>query len=426
MNKMKNYIFLIILIANGLWANAEDSLVFANKVYESDIRTVYIRQTGTSESLALLRLGQKNGLKLQFDQLGTTEDYYNYTFQHCTYDWKPSDLDKMNYLEGEQFGFVPNGTSSRSTFQPYVHYELEFPNEDMDIKLSGNYLLKVYRDFNEKDLVITIRFMVIDEQVTIESEVKRGTKTKYRFTSQEVDFSVKHDEYTIPNPYTDTKAVILQNNRWDNAIYGLKPLFSNASELQYNYEEENVFSGLNEFRSFDTRSLRFLSGNVKKKFISKSNRKHVILYPEMTKETSTYLQFKDFNGKFVIDNTDGNNGETEGDYSYMYFSLLSNKALAGDVYVVGEMNFWNLDTNFRMTYNSRSGTYELKTPLKQGYYNYHYVVNNNGAADYSQTEGHHFETQNDYQILFYHKNQYLGYYELVGTKFLTTAVLDSK
>lgn len=414
------------LLANGLYLQAQDSLIYANKVYENDIRTVYLRQTGSSESLPILRLGQKNGLELQFDQLGTTEEYYNFTFQHCTYDWKPSNLPKMNYLEGEQFGFVPNGVSSRSTFQPYVHYELNFPNENMDLKLSGNYLLKVYRDFNENDLIITLRFMVIDERVTIDSEVKRGTKTAYRFNSQEIDFTVKHEEYTIPNPYTDTKVVLLQNYRWDNAIYDLKPLFSNANELEYNYEEENIFGGLNEFRAFDIRSLRFLSGNVKKKFISENDRKHVILYPEMTRGNTAYLQVKDFNGKFVIDNKDGTNGETEGDYCQVYFSLLSSKPLSGDVYVVGEMNYWNLDSNYKMTYNQKSATYELKVPLKQGYYNYHYVVNNNGVADYSETEGNHFETENDYQILFYHKNQYLGYYELVGTRFMTTSVLESQ
>lgn len=406
------------------FADASDSLEYKNKVYESDMRTVYLRQNGTSESLPLMRLGQSNALTLQFDQLGTIEEYYHYTFVHCSYDWKPSDLTKMNYLEGEQFGFIPNGKSSRSTFQPYIHYSMNFPNEDMKLTLSGNYLLKVYRDFDETDLIITLRFMVIDEQVNIDTEVKRGTYTSKRYTSQEIDFTINHKNYTIPNPYADSKAVILQNNRWDNAIYNIAPQFSNANLLTYNYEEENLFDGLNEFRNFDIRSLRFMSNNVAKKYISENKRKQVILYPEESKGTIAYLQMKDFNGKFVIDNRDGNNGELEGDYAFIHFSLLKMRPFKGDVYVVGEMNFWNLDSNFKMNYNTKLNAYQLKVPLKQGYYNYHYVVKQGDQIDYMETEGNHFETENDYQVLFYHKNQYLGYYELVGSKYSTTTLLD--
>lgn len=418
------YLILFIFFLQFILANANDSLEYKNKVYEKDIRTAYLRQTGTSESLPMFRLGQKNALTLQFDQLGTIQDYYNYTIVHCTYDWKPTDLTKMNYLEGEQFGYLPNGKGSQSTFQPFVHYSFSFPNDEMDLKLSGNYLLKVYRDFNEEDLILTMRFMVIDEQVIIETDVKRGTLPTNRYTSQEIDFTINHKDYTIPNPYSDSKAVIMQNNRWDNAIYNIAPQFSNASLLSYNYEKENVFDGLNEFRNFDIRSLRFMSNNVRKKYISEDNKKHVILYPEELKGTTPYLQFKDFNGKFVIDNKDGNNGELQGDYAFIHFNLLKMRPFQGDVYVVGEMNYWNLDSSYKMNYNSKLHTYQLQTPLKQGYYNYHYVVKEGDKLDYSETEGNNFETENDYQILFYHKNQYLGYYELVGSKYATTTILD--
>jgi hypothetical protein len=266
--------------------------------------------------------------------------------------------------------------------------------------------------------------MVIDEQVTIDTDIKRGTLPANRFTSQEVDFTISHKEYTIPNPYTEAKAIIMQNNRWDNAIYNIAPQFSNASLLSYNYEKENVFSGLNEFRNFDIRSLRFMSNNVRKKYIGEDNRKHVILYPDELKGNTPYLQFKDFNGKFVINNTDGTNGELQGDYAFIHFNLLKMRPFQGDVYVVGEMNNWNFDSSYRMNYNSKLNTYQLTTALKQGYYNYHYVVKNGGKLEYSETEGNHFETENDYQVLFYHKNQYLRYYELVGSKFTTTSLLD--
>ena len=57
-----------------------------------------------------------------------------------------------------------------------------------------------------------------------------------------------HSAYEINNPFGDIYTVITQNNRWDNAIVGLKPVFVKNDELIYDYEEENLFDGGNEYR----------------------------------------------------------------------------------------------------------------------------------------------------------------------------------
>ena len=59
-----------------------------------------------------------------------------------------------------------------------------------------------------------------------------------------------------------------------------------------------------------------------------------------------------------------------------------------------------------MIYNQDKFRYELAYPLKQGVYNYSYVIQGeNGIADFTPTEGQHMETENDYTLLIYHKNQ---------------------
>ena len=45
----------------------------------------------------------------------------------------------------------------------------------------------------------------------------------------------------ISNPYSDIKVVVKQNNREDNAIYNLKPLFVKKNHLVYDYEQVNTF-----------------------------------------------------------------------------------------------------------------------------------------------------------------------------------------
>lgn len=411
-------LFLFTLMVTSI--KAEDSLRYDNHIYEKDIKTVILRQTGTNEAIALVTLNSLNSLTLQFDELGTKDDFYQYTFIHCTYDWKPSDLERFDYLKGDQFESIGKYQHSRSTFERYVHYEIKFPTAEMIPKISGNYLLKLYRNFDETDLVLTMRFMVIQEQVTIEGLVKPATYGTKRRTSQEVDFTINHKKIDVPNPFSDVKVAILQNGRWDNAIVGLKPQFASGDELKYNYEKENVFLGGNEFRSFDIRSLRFMSNNVRKKYISENKRKHVLLYDELPRGHQTYVEMKDFNGKSVVDNKDGSSGATDGDYAVVHFSLLAAKPYQKDVYVLGEMTGWKLDSAYKMTYNPQKKAYEASITLKQGYYNYFFVFAENGIADAAVLEGNYFQTENDYHVLTYHKNQFMGYDALIGSKYFTT------
>ena len=65
--------------------------------------------------------------------------------------------------------------------------------------------------------------------------------------------------------------------------------------------------------------------------------------------------------------------------------------------------------------------------LKQSYYNYHYVMKDKeGNLEYSFTEGNHQETENDYTILVYHKNQFYQYDELIGVYYRNSNTLSTK
>ena len=54
--------------------------------------------------------------------------------------------------------------------------------------------------------------------------------------------------------------------------------------------------------------------------------------------------------------------------------------------------------------------------LKQGYYNYSYVVVKNGAITFDEYESSFFQTENDYQVFFYQYSIDLNCDLLVGYK----------
>jgi hypothetical protein len=321
---------------------------------------------------------------------------------------------------------VSKTSFSTNTFQKYVHYQSTFPTEDMKITKSGNYILKVFRNFDETDLIITRRFMVIDNKTRMSGTVKATSDPAVRSTKHEIDFVADYKDYNIPNPFLDVKAVIMQNNDWETAIYGLKPLFVNNNELIFNYEDKNLMDAGNEYRYFDIRSLRFFSNNVAEKYFDSLN--NVVLRPDELRSHLSYSYTIDYNGKRVIANKDGGKLAEDADYAMVHFYLkCANPIAMGPVYIFGELSDWRLQDKFKMTYLPDYKGYYAMVKLKQSYYNYEYVIWNEKEKkiDLTFTEGNHFETENDYHILLYHKNPFYGYDELIGYHMLNSGSLGT-
>ena len=404
---------LFLLVLSSLYSLGQR--VYDNTCYDDKVATVILQKNiGIYDPLPVLNLGSTESLKLSFDMLDPQNEFLNYSIIHCNRNWMPSDLQPMDYVNGNTMGEITDYKFSTNTYQTYTHYSLNFPTEEMTITKSGNYILKVFRNFDEEDILLTRRFMVVDIKTKISSTIKSATVPEFRFSHQEVDFSVNYLGFDIPNPFLDVNVTILQNNSWNNAITNLKPQFVNNNELSFNYENENLFPGTNEFRFFDIRSLRFFSNNVIKKYIDSVQ--NVVLRPEDSKAYLNYVRWIDYNGKRDIFNSDGMNLVEDGDYALVHFNFKSNNLEdMGEIFVYGELSDWLLKDEFKMTYSSELNMYTCPVLLKQSYYNYHFILRDkDGKIDYSFTEGNHQETENDYTILVYHKNVFYGYDEIIG------------
>ena len=404
---------LFLLVLSSLYSLGQR--VYDNTCYDDKVATVILQKNiGIYDPLPVLNLGSTESLKLSFDMLDPQNEFLNYSIIHCNRNWMPSDLQPMDYVNGNTMGEITDYKFSTNTYQTYTHYSLNFPTEEMTITKSGNYILKVFRNFDEEDILLTRRFMVVDIQTKISSIIKSATVPEFRFSHQEVDFSVNYLGFDIPNPFLDVNVTILQNNSWNNAITNLKPQFVNNNELSFNYENENLFPGTNEFRFFDIRSLRFFSNNVIKKYIDSVQ--NVVLRPEESKAYLNYVRWIDYNGKRDIFNSDGMNLVEDGDYALVHFNFKSNNLEdMGEIFVYGELTDWQLKDEFKMTFSPELNMYTCPVLLKQSYYNYHFILRGkDGKIDYSFTEGNHQETENDYTILVYHKNVFYGYDEIIG------------
>ncbi len=391
-----------------------------DEIYDSKIKTVLLfPNSGQLNDMFLapvISLAQSQVLTLKFDELGDEFNDYYARIINCDGSWKQSTLQDLQFLNVyNEFNFNQY-TYSSNTLQSYIHYTFQVPK----VKLSGNYVLVVYRDGDINDVVITRRFVVYENLVNVGVTMQYGAGDK-RFTHQSVDLVLSYPSYDIKNA-NDLKVVIRQNGRWDNAKFNIKPLYYQEAErlLDYRYfNNELAFPAGNEYRAFDTRSLVSSRLNINNILLD-SKSYEVFVMDDRPKKDIGYVLTPDMNGWFAIYKQETNDGMADGDYSWVNFTLKTDQKYEEPIYLFGELTDWKVDPKFQLVYDEKKGAYRLRTRLKQGYYNYEYVTLNpkTKQADHSLIEGDFSQSNNYYEVFVYYTPFGSRTDQLIGYRYL--------
>ncbi len=416
-----------LLVMNGLKCQVPDSLnpwEASNNIFRENIKSVQFYREGWELSPPLMKFNTDEKLRLAFDDLDPDGKEYLFTIIHCNATWEPSDLEQYQYIDGYYEDYIYELEYSSNTIVPYAHYELLFPTPDLRPLIPGNYILKVYFD-NPDSVYFTRRFYVVDQKVKIEGTVKQPTIIADRNYKQEVDFSISTKNYRILNPYRDMKVVIMQNGRWDNAITGLKPKMAISDRFDFNYDAENVFDGGNEFRTIDIKSLEYNTEDIASIQYNGFEGYEVILRPDERRTFQVYKNKEDINGRFIIKTEDQLESSVAAEYVNVRFKLPYAAPMAdASIYVIGELTDWNYNDRSVMEYDFQKQAYTKTMLLKQGYYNYWYILkyDNQPTGEVSFIEGNHWETENEYTIYVYNREQGGEYDMLVGAAQLNSVI----
>jgi hypothetical protein len=401
-NMFNSIILIVQVLASALLPQERKVLVYQNATYEPEIRTVLLYPEFGNESTYLrssVAPFSRQDLILEFDDLVQDPEDYKVRIIACDWDWNESDLRPLDYLVDYNEFNIQRYEFSVDVKLKYVHYWFQVPR----VTRPGNYLLVVYRGTNEKDIVLSHRFMIYGDQISIGVTSNLNGLTSVDRTRQQLDFVLNYGKVNIPNPLEQVRVVVRQNQRWDNTIAFLQPSFLREVDAQLEYRFfnfENAFFAGSEFRFFDMRSLMYPGQNVA--YVERQKRPiEVVLAADKFRGTEAYSRLEDINGDFIVANSDTGNGVIESDYVRVIFSLVHNQKIPGEVYVVGQMNNYNLTPENRMQYQAATGTYQATLLLKQGWYNYKYEVKSD-SLPVNYFEGSHFETENEYEIFVYY------------------------
>lgn len=410
------YVFVILLFykadAQPEW---ESGLYLQDSIHYNKVRTCMLTPFESLLDFPLIALGSGQALRLQFDDLDFNAQDYMYGIRHCNANWTVSDLHPSEYLSGFYENYINNYEFSFNTKQSYVHYELIFPNEDFTFTKSGNYIITVYNPDAKNKVLFTKRFMVYSEQLLVGAAIKQATFASTRFSEHEIDLTVNFTNVDYVNPIQDVTIAIYQGHRWDKVITDLQPSFVEKKKLIYDFDNESSFKAGNEYRFFDTKSVRFFTERVQN--IIHDSTDIVFLYPDYPWRNQSYSFYQDIEGYYVPNIMERNNNNTEADYVWVNFCLKQKPFVdKGSLYIYGALTNWSIENSAKLNYNEEAECYETSLLLKQGYYNYTYLFVPEESQIPSQTlvDGDYFQTSQDYYVFVYLYDYDYGYDRLLG------------
>ena len=373
-----------------------------NEILDKNIASLQVVANKDWLSLPIITLNSNDFVNISFDDLTHEYHRYCYKIEHCEADWQTSSaLFESDYIDGFASGnTIDDVQESTNTVQLYTHYSITFPNDKCRPKLSGNYRVTIYEENDEKHVVCRAYFMIVEPSMAVQLNVTTNTDIDINGKHQQVEMAVDYGNNIVSNPQTQIKTVVMQNNRWDNAVVNARPQYIKANGLQWIHCKDFIFDGGNEYRKFETLDVTHTTMGLESINWDGHNYHTWIWIDE---PRPSYIYDKDANGAFLIRNSDNIDNDVNSDYIITHFRLKSPQT-PDPIYINGFFTNDRFLPQYEMKWNEKNQQYEGELLLKQGYYSYQYLMMKpEGKLKPVPSEGNFYQTENTYQALIYFK-----------------------
>lgn len=437
---------LLLLLLGVVGAGRAQS----NKVYHPMIHTL---QTIVNDDWLhddVITLGTDDWVTISFDHF--THDYHRFTYKivHCNADWTPSDLFEVDYMDGFNDQPIEDYDNSLNTTMLYTHYRLDLPNDDIQLKASGNYRVEIYLDEEEEDSphpspegeggsdiaetleVLPLRgesegasphsspvavacFRVVEPRMGLNVAVTSNTDIDTNLSHQQVSFTLNYNSSEVVDPATEIKPYIYQNSRTDNAVALVKPTYVTPGRLEYVHNRQLIFPAGNDYRRFEVINMHYATQGVDRVTYFEPYY-HATLLPDAPRRN--YSFDVDHDGRYLIRYNMAQDTDIEADYLFVHFTLDMPRRTGGAFYLTGEFAYNDFTPQYEMEYNAAEQCYEATVLLKQGAYDFMYlwVPDGSRVGQTAPAEGNFYEAENEYQVYIYHRPFGGRYDRLVATQ----------
>ena len=384
-----------------------------NELLKNTLKTLVVNRNGEWNSIPYISLGTTDRLHVSFDDLAQDYHRYRYRVEPMTFDWKQNSrlLTSEFLAKGIGDEAIETFEESMNTSVFYTHYSFTFPDENTRIKLSGNYRLVIYDDDEGEDVAV-IPFFVVEDASLISATVSTDTDIDFNQRHQQLTLSVQPSQsLNAHNLDSELHIAVMQNLSPLTSVYNPSPDIITPNGLQWQHSKELIFNGGAEFNKMEMTTLKMGGMGI-------DNVKWYSPYYHATltedKPFANYVYDEDANGAFLVKSIDYEDCDVESDYVFVHFTLRTDKRLNGAVYIDGAFTNHSFSPEYMMEYNPVNSSYEATVLMKQGYYNYQYVLKQDGALSLSETAGNFYQTENRYTVFVYYSQRGSRYDRIIG------------
>ena len=391
---MNRFKILVIIL---LWPL---SLIAGHKILHPQIKSLQAVVNQDFMSPAVLRLGTDDVLHIAFDELSHDYHRYTYTLERCEADWTPAQgLFESDWLEGFNAIVIDDHEPSINTIVPYTHYQLQIPNDQCRLKMSGNYRLYIIDD-EQQEQMACVEFMVTEQNMSLFMEATTNTDIDLNTSHQQLDITLNYGDLAVTNPQEQIRLVVRQNDRDDNFRRDVPPTFINHNGLRWQHCRPLIFEAGNEYRKYEVLDPSHPTMGID--YIRWDGEQYQV-FPFISEPRPHYIYDEDSNGAFYIRNSDNVENDIASEYVWVNYRLKSPVLPSGRILIQGH---WTTEApeTYEMTYDATTRLYTASILQKQGYYSYQYLwQDNDGRQQFLPSEGSFYQTENRYQCYIYYK-----------------------
>ncbi len=404
-------ILLLSVASCPLSVNAQ-----TQQIFNRNIKTLTLTVDDDPILPPYLLYGSRQHIDIEWDEMSHDYKRYRYHIDHCDWDWNVTDgIFESDYMEGLNDQLIEDFEKSFNTTQIYTHYKLRIPNKELRLRLSGNYRVLIYEEDEKDSPVLEARFCIYEREAGIVAQLSSNTDVDFNDRHHQMTLSVGFGGLQVFDPMQELKVIVMQNRRWDSRVEGLVPNVRKPNGIEFTHNRNLIFPAGNEYHRFEILDVHRTATGVDRIDWFEPYY-HATLFPAVIDHSYSYTE--DQNGVYVVRSSDNYDDWTTAEYVVVHFFLESPRLEGGDVYVSGWWAGQTFNPDCKMEYDPVHEYYHAAILLKQGYYSYEFIQQD-GLMQ--RTMGSFFETENEYEVLVYYRQQGARYDRLAGYSIMHNA-----
>ncbi len=338
-----------------------------------EVKTVQVYAGGDETSLPVYSMQDAGSrITIEFDLLVRSGRPLSAYFYHADRRWR-RDLTPAEYLDAFQRDDLLDFRPSHATSINYTHYTYTFPNNSIDFRISGNYIIRITEQGRENEVLFERPFFVSEQSAGLEVGLENLLVGGQNFPSVSPIVRFTPPDETAANVY-DFDVCFVRGGRIEYARCADRPSLISQPSLQFYLQPEAAFQPEPGDYYLDLTNLRVGDRIERTNFDRQPFT--VLLEPDYAQFPASGID-PVLNGQTVVEEavrtvSDPDHG---GEYVEALFSFVppDETPLTGDLVITGSFNGWQYDSANRLIWAPENGRYEGSVLLKQGAYEYRYV-----------------------------------------------------